>query len=504
MAGKKNRNGNGSTEHRRQEVQQAVKYACDQLNSDGVTPRDYVEQLAWLFFLKAFDDAETRHEQEAAFDDKIYARRIQGDYRWSVWSTWVNRPDAMLEFVNGKLWHHLQNFGATEGTEQFASDPIAERFRRIFSTVRNHSRRGASFARTVQQINRLHFSDETDVIVLSEIYEDLLKRVASDSAGYAGEFYTQRHIIRAMVEVIQPKIGDRIYDPCFGTAGFLAEAAEYIRFHSSSLSGKDLDRLNRSTFFGVELKPLTYLLGIMNMLLHRIEGANLEQANTLELHSANISEKNRYDVILSNPPFGGKLGRELQTNFTIRSGATEILFLQHIMANLKKGGRAAVIVPEGVLFRGGPDAKVRERLINEFDVHTVLSLPAGCFLPYTSVKTNVLFFERRKDGRGTENVWFYELTNDGFELKQTRRPIEGSQIPEFHALRNAKKESDRSWSVPVEDLAKTGFDMSARNPNRVNDYQHRPALELVQALKSKEQRVIELLDELESMLEETS
>ena len=185
------------------------------------SPRDYVEQLAWLFFLKAFDEAEARHDQEATFDDKAYSRRIEGDYRWSVWSSWTNKPDAMLEFVDGKLWHYLRSFGTTPETEQFANDPIAERFRRIFSTVRNHSRRGASFARVVQQVNRLHFSDETDVIVLSELYEDLLKRVAGDSAGYAGEFYTQRHIIRAMVAVVAPKIGDRIYDPCFGTAGFL-------------------------------------------------------------------------------------------------------------------------------------------------------------------------------------------------------------------------------------------------------------------------------------------
>lgn len=496
------KNGNGKAEHRRQEVQQAVKNACDQLNSDGVTPRDYVEQLAWLFFLKAFDEAEARHDQEASFDDNAYTRRIEGDYRWSVWSSWTNKPDAMLEFVDGKLWHYLQSFGTTPETKQFANDPIAERFRRIFSTVRNHSRRGASFARVVQQVNRLHFSDETDVIVLSELYEDLLKRVASDSAGYAGEFYTQRHVIRAMVAVVEPKIGDRIYDPCFGTAGFLAESAEYIRGNSGSLSGKELDALNRKTFFGVEIKPLTYLLGIMNMILHRIEGANLEQANTLELHSANVLEKHKYDVILSNPPYGGKLARELQTNFTIHSGATEILFLQHIMANLKKGGRAAVIVPEGVLFRGGPDAKVRERLLAEYDLHTVLSLPAGCFLPYTGVKTNVLFFDRRDDGKATKSVWFYELTNDGFDLKQTRRPIEGSQIPDFLSKWKKRAKGENSWTVSSQELMKHGCDLSARNPIRAKDLEHLPALELVQSIKVKEERVLELLGELEEMLAE--
>ena len=487
--------------HRRQEVQQAVKNACDQLNADGVAPRDYVEQLAWLFFLKAFDEAESQREEEAEFGDEVYRRRLNGEYRWASWAGRTDRPDEMLWFVNGELWPHLCNFGIVEETGEFDADPVAEQFRRIFSSVRNHSRRGASFARVVQQVDRLHFSDQTDVIVLSELYENLLKLVAADSPGYAGEFYTQRHIIRAMVEVARPSVGERIYDPCFGTGGFLAESGEYVRRVAGSLSGADLARLKRESFFGVELKPLTYLLGVMNLILHGIESANLELGNTLERHSANVSAKHRYHVILSNPPYGGKLARELQTNFTIRSGATEILFLQHIMANLVTGGRAAVIIPEGVLFRGGPDAKVRERLLREFDVHTILSLPAGCFLPYTGVKTNVLFFDRREGGHGTEAVWYYELTNDGFELKQTRRSIEGSQIPDFLGKWEGRALGENSWLVPIQEIEEKGFDLSARNPNRGDDYEHKPALELVQSIKAKEERVIELLSELEEILE---
>ena len=171
------------------------------------------------------------------------------------------------------------------------------------------------------------------------------------------------------------------------------------------------------------------------------------------------------------------------------------------MATLAAGGRAAVIIPEGVLFRGGPDAKVRQRLLQDFDVHTILSLPAGCFLPYTGVKTNVLFFDRRDDARGTENVWYYELTNDGFELKQTRRPIPASQIPDFLSKWKKRVIDDNSWIVPVEEIAQRGFDLSARNPNRSDDYEHRPALELVQSIKAKEERIIELLGELEEILE---
>jgi len=246
MPNKPNDPRNGDLEHRRQEVQQAVKNACDQLRSDGVDARNYVEQLAWMFFLKAFDETETRLEAEAEFGDKAYTRRLDKKFRWSSWSAMTD-SEQLLEFVNGKLWTKLEDLG---------EDAVAQRFARIFSSVRNYCRRGSSFARVVSQVNRLHFSDETDVIVLSELYEGLLKDVAADSAGYAGEFYTQRHIIRAMVEVVRPKLGEKVYDPCFGTAGFLGEAAEYIRRHQRTMNAKDLDTLQQRTFYGRENKEL--------------------------------------------------------------------------------------------------------------------------------------------------------------------------------------------------------------------------------------------------------
>ena len=485
-------------EHRRQEVQQIIKNASDHLNQEGVDARNYVEQIAWLFFLKAFDEAEARREQEAAFDGTGgYVRLLDGPYAWSSWARNTDHPDEMLAFVNGDLWTRLTS---TDPRLGLGDHPLAERFRRIFQNVRNYCRRGVTFARVVAQVDRLHFADDTDVHVLSEIYEDLLKKVAADSAGYAGEFYSQRHIVRAMVQVVRPRIGDRVYDPCFGTAGFLGEAAESIRAQGD-LSGAQHDQLQDQTFFGVELKPLTYLLGAMNMILHGIEGANLELANTLELHSDNTPESAKYQVILSNPPYGGKLAQQLQNGFRIRSGATECLFLQHIMANLARGGRAGVIVPEGVLFRGGPDQKVRKELLERFRIHTILSLPAGCFLPYTGVKTNVVFFDRPRTEGATESVWYYELTNDGFELKQTRKPIPGNQLPDFLAKWQDRVAGENSWTVPIADIVARGYDLSARNPNRKDDYAHRPALELVQSMKAKEVRILELLDELETFLQ---
>lgn len=481
-----------SRESRRQEVQQAVKNACDHMRADGVNPRDYVEQLAWMFFLKAFDEAERRREAESAFGQESYQHRLPVALRWATWSQRTNKPDELLRFVDGDLWPELRKLGA---------DSVAQQFDRIFSTVRNHCRSGSSLAKVVAQVDRLHFHDAEDIIVLSEIYEGLLKDVAADSAGYAGEFYTQRHLIQAMVAAVDPQPGERVYDPCFGTAGFLTEAADFMRLHNPRQSGEALEKLQRGTFFGKELKPLTYLLGSMNLLLHGIEGAALEMGSTLETHDQNVAEKHKYAVILSNPPYGGKMARDSQDNFTIRSGSTEVLFLQHIMANLARGGRAAVVVPEGVLFRGGADAKVREKLLRGFDVVAVLSLPAGCFLPYTTVKTNVLFFNRPADGKTTESVWFYELTNDGFELKGTRRPIPGDQLPDFLAKLPTRAAGENSWSVAAADLEKGGWDLTARNPNRKADDAQLPALELVRAIKVKEERILELLGELEEILE---
>lgn len=476
-------------EHRRQEVVQAINSACDQMRSDAVPPHNYVEQLSWLFFLKAFDETETRREEEASFEGSDYRRLLDGEFRWTAWASKTNRPDEMLKFVDKELWPHLR--GLHDG-------PVAERISRIFSTIKNHQTRGASFARVVAQVNKLHFSVKTDVDVLSEIYERLLRDVAS-VAGYAGEFYTPRHIISTIIQVVKPRLGDRVYDPCFGSGGFLWMAANEIRRTAGAIGLEQLDQFHRRTIYGRELGPLAYLNGTMGLLLHDVHQANLELANTLEVHTQNVSEKDKYSVIMANPPYGGKLPQQVQTNFTIRSAATEILFLQHIMANLAKGGRAAVVVPEGVLFRGGPDAQVRKRLLQEFNVHTILSLQPGTFLPYTPVKANVLFFNREVDDRPTESIWFYELDNDGFELKQTRKPIPGSQIPDFLEKQGTRAESDRSWIVKTAALKM--YELSAKNPNRKDDSEHRSALELVQSMKVKQERISDLLDEIQTLLE---
>ena len=278
---------------RRAEVKQAVKNAADQMRSEGVQPRDYVEQLSWLFFLKAFDDAETARADEAAAaaafqgdSTQPYQRVLDGEDRWPAWS--ALKPDDMLAYVDGTLFPHLRDLAKRD--PRLDGDPLAERFRRIFSEVKNHQSRPTSFARVVQQVDRLSFSSQTDVDTLSEIYERLLQDVAQVS-GYAGEFYTPRHVIRAMVEVARPRLGDRVYDPCFGSGGFLFESVSAIRDAAPMMSAEDAETLRTETAFGRELGALPYLIGTMNLILHGVPRARLELVNTLEVHEDGVPEK---------------------------------------------------------------------------------------------------------------------------------------------------------------------------------------------------------------------
>ena len=480
-----------NNDHRRQEVRQIVKNACDQLNQEGVDARNYVEQLAWLFFLKAFDEAETRKEEEAAFDDAPYERRLSGKFAWPSWAKDTDHPDQMLEFVQGKLWTKLTSPDPKKG---LGDDLLAQRFRRIFENVRNYCRRGASFAKVVQHVDKLHFSDETDVHVLSELYEDLLKRVAADSAGYAGEFYTQRHIVRTMVEIVRPKAGERVYDPCFGTAGFLGEAADYIR-GNGSLSGKQLENLQEHTFYGMENKPLTYLLGTMNMILHGIEAPNIVHTNTLSENLADIQEKDRFDIVLANPPFGGKERKEVQQNFPIKTGETAFLFLQHFIKRLRAGGRGAVVIKNTFLSNSDNASKaLRQELLESCKLHTILDCPGGTFLG-AGVKTVVLFFEK---GAPTRKTWYYQL-DPGRSLGKTN-PLNEDDLAEFVKLQKEFVDSEKSWTAAIGDVNAETFDLSVKNPNAPEEDPIRSPEEILHEIETLDKESAKVLAGIRGML----
>ena len=474
----------------RDELRNAIGNACDIMRREGLTTMDYMEQLSWLLFLKSLEETENNLEAEAAYNGRTYDRILAGDYRWSAWAGPDKglTGDALVEFINNDLFPHLRSLSGTPEREMIAN---------IFAEIyRSRLQNGYVLRDVINIIEGIDFHSTEDVHVLSLIYEELLAQMGSE-AGFQGEFYTPRHIIRFMVQMVDPKIGETVYDPACGTGGFLAEAYRRMRERESSIA--DYETLQRRTFFGREKSARTYLLGLMNLILHGIQVPNIERINTLARNVRNIPEAERYDVILTNPPFGGSEHETIQQNFPIKGQATEMLFLQHIMKSLKRkrGSRAGVVVPEGMLFRGGAFASVRRELLEEFNLHTVVSMPPGVFLPYSGVKTNVLFFDRPGP---TQDVWYYEIRHDGFSLTQTRRPIPENDIPDMLEKWRAWEESDWSWIVPAEEIVANGYDLTARNPRQAETAERRSPEELVASVLTKEERLTELLGELQELL----
>lgn len=393
--------------------------ACDILRRDnnvgGVM--QYTEHLAWLLFLKFLDEEEKRRADEAAIEGSNYAPILQGDLAWDAWASpekieqW--KADELIQFVRGRL---------LPGLASLTGSPLARTIARIFSDeatgdqniVRNVPvcASGYNLKDVLSVVNTINFASEDDVYTISKFYEDLLNRMSSENRT-AGEFYTPRPIIRLMVEIIAPCIGETVYDPACGSAGFLAQAYEYMSQQVRTV--EEHEKLQHETFYGQEKKAISALLGTMNMVLHGVATPNIIRINTLEENTKG-SVNNRYDVILTNPPFGGTEGRHIQENFAIQSNATELLFLQHIIKKLKRtpNARTALVVPEGTLFRSSAFASVKADLMEQFHLFAVISLPPGTFAPYSDVKTALLFFQRPDKVLATNpaarrETWYYEV-----------------------------------------------------------------------------------------------
>lgn len=392
--------------------------ACDILRRDnnvgGII--QYTEHLAWLLFLKFLDAEEQRRRAIADFEGTEYTPVLAGNLAWACWATpEVYRGqsgDELIQFVRGRLLPRLA---------QASGSPLAETVAGIFSdrytgdqvVVRNLPvcADGNNLADVLDIINTIQFESDEDIFTVTAFYEDLLARMGNENRS-AGEFHTPRPVIRFMVDVIDPQIGETVYDPASGSAGFLAQAFLHMRGQARTIEQEE--QLQHRTFYGKEKKGISYLLGTMNLVLHGLHAPALNvRGNTLE-ENMTTSSGTRFDVILTNPPFGGTEGRHIQNNFTTRANATELLFMQHILKKLKRqpNARAAVVVPEGTLFRGGAFGTVKKELLDQFHLFGMVSLPPGTFAPYSDVKTAILFF-RRVDGTpnptAREEAWFYEL-----------------------------------------------------------------------------------------------
>ncbi|TMP59566.1 DNA methyltransferase [Pseudoalteromonas sp. S1610] len=491
-------------------LQQKIDRITDILRrDDGISgAMHYTEQTSWVLFLKFLDDYESEKEDEAVLSGKAYQPVLDDDHRWSSWACPknadgkldINRArtgDDLTDYVNNKLFPYLKGF-ADAAVTGAGADPKSFTYKigGIFQYLDNKVASGHTLREVLDIIDTLNFQSGDEMFELSLVYEGLLQNMG-DAGGYAGEFYTPRPVVRAMLKVIDPKAGQTIYDAAAGSCGFLVEAFEHLKSKKDELSTEQWNFIQRDTFYGFEKTSLAYVMGMMNMILHGIESPNLYRGNTLTQNIRDIQEKDRYDIILANPPFGGKEKPQIQQNFPIQANATELLFMQHFMKTLKSGGKAAIVVPEGVLFQTNSAFKqVKQELLESFDLHTILSLPAGVFLPYSGVKTNVLFFER---SGGTGDVWYYECEPDQRLTKN--KPITDKHLEDFVKLYRSRETTECSWTVSASKLAED-YDLSAKNPAKQKDAEHLAPSDIVKQIRTKEKLVSGLLDEIENLLVE--
>lgn len=455
---------------------------------------DYLEQKSWLLFLKYLDDLESEREDEAELEGKQYKRIITGFNRWSQWAapkTADGKIDVinamtgndLVEFVDNKLFPFLKSLKATAASTNSLEFKIGE----IFDELHNKIKSGFNLREVINMIDELHFESADDKHEMTVLYENNIQRMGNAGRN-GGEYYTPRPLIRSIVKVVDPKIGETVYDPACGSAGFLCEAFNYMEEKIGSTTDNDI--LQHSTFYGIEKKPLPYIIATMNMIFHGVSAPNIIKANTLAINLTQIQEKDRKNVILANPPFGGNERGEVLQNFEIRSSETAYMFMQHFVKMLKANGRAGIVI-KNTFLSNGDAAAIRKMLLETCNLHTVLDLPSGVFTG-AGVKTVVLFFTK---GMPTEKVWYYQIDK---HFTKTN-PMTEKDLEEFLALQKPKAESEHSWLLDVSTLG-DDYDLSVKNPNKVEDVDERTPSEILDSIFELESENMDIINTLQEAL----
>jgi len=484
--------------------EQTFKNIDDILHKDAgcSSELDYVEQTSWILFLKYLDDLEKDKKTAAKLSGKSHAGIIGPEYRWEVWAVPKDKDgkldhhkaltgDDLKEFVDHKLFPYLKKFK----TNAESPDTIEYKIGEIFNELKNKIQSGYNLREVINLIDELRFRSSAEKHEMSHLYEDKIKNMGNAGRN-GGEYYTPRPLIKTIVKVVAPEFGDKIYDGAVGSAGFLCEAFEYLK-SQKNLTTKDAQVLQKNTFYGKEKKSLAYIIGTMNMILHGIEAPNIVHTNTLAENLADIQEKDRYTIVLANPPFGGKERAEVQQNFPIKTGETAFLFLQHFIKILKAGGRGGVVIKNTFLSNtDNASISLRKLLLESCNLHTVLDLPGGTFTG-AGVKTVVLFFEK---GAPTRKVWFYQLNLDR-NLGKTN-PLNENDLADFVKLQKTKADSDNSWSVDIADVDKETFDLSVKNPHKKNDTVLREPKEILASMKKLDKESEEILNGILGLIHE--
>jgi type I restriction enzyme M protein len=537
--------------------EQAFKNIDDVLWKDaGCTSElDYTEQSSWLLFLKYLDTLESDKATEAALDGKKYSHILDKPYRWESWAapkvtdpsagsgnglskngaqdlsrSQVSDPSAgsgnglskngaqdlsrslslskgqnpsnskidhntaltgddLIQFVNAKLFPYLHGFKAKATGPNTIEYKIGE----IFGEIKNRIQSGYNLREIIDHIDELRFQSQTEKHELSHLYEAKIKNMGNAGRN-GGEYYTPRPLIRAIVAVTAPKLGETICDPAVGSAGFLCEAFDYLKGQNKKRTTAQDRTLQERTFYGKEKKSLAYVIAIMNMILHGIEAPNIIHTNTLAENLADVQEKDRFNIVIANPPFGGKERKEVQQNFPIRTGETAFLFLQHFIKILKAGGRAGIVI-KNTFLSNTDNASVSQKLLEECNLHTILDCPGGTFIG-AGVKTVVLFFEK---GTKTRKVWFYHL-DPGRNMGKTN-PLNDGDLAEFIELQKTFADSPKSWSLDIRSLsAAEGWDLSVKNPNGGEEIAHRTPEAIMDEIAALDAESAEVLANIKALL----
>ena len=476
---------------------------------------DYVEQTSWVLFLKYLDDLEKDKQTKADLSGKEYTPIISKEYKWKKWAAPKTKEgkldhhkalsgDDLKDFVDLKLFPYLKKIKISAASP----DTIEYKIGEIFSELKNKIQSGYNLREVVNLIDELRFRSHKEKHEMSHLYEGKIKNMGNAGRN-GGEYYTPRPLIKTIVKVVSPEIGNKIYDGAVGSAGFLCEAFDYLKNPVETgfkacrvetdfkpVSTGDMEVLQKSTFYGKEKKLLAYIIGTINMILHGIEAPNIVHTNTLSENISDIQEKDRYDVILANPPFGGKERKEVQQNFPIKTGETAFLFLQHFIKILKAGGNAGVVIKNTFLSNtDNASISLRKTLLESCNLHTVLDMPGGTFTG-AGVKTIILFFEK---GAPTRKVWFYQL-NLGRNLGKTN-PLNEDDLAEFVKLQKKKADSDNSWSVDIKDVDQNTFDLSLKNPNNKDETILREPKEILAEISMLDKESAVLMDNLQLIIE---
>jgi type I restriction enzyme M protein len=473
---------------------------------------DRLPMLTWIMFLKFLDDMEQVRETDAKIAGKRFRPGIEAPYRWRDWAA---KPDGitgpeLVAFINqdeavrpdGKrgpgIFAYLRSLQSANGDRR---DVIA----RVFQGTVNRMVNGYLLRDIINKVNEIHFTSKDEIHTLGHLYETMLREMR-DAAGDSGEFYTPRAVVKFIVAAVNPKLGEVVLDPAAGTGGFLVEAFEHLS--KQAKRAEDYVRLQRGTLHGIEAKSLPYLLCEMNLLLHGLEYPDIDPGNALRFPLREIGDKDRVDVIMTNPPFGGEEERGILSNFPDdkQTAETALLFLQLIMRKLRrplsghKGGRCGMVVPNGVLFGDGVCARIKEELLKEFNLHTIVRLPNGVFAPYTNIPTNLLFFDRSGP---TRDVWYYEQPlPEGRKNYTKTAPIQFDEFGDCLRWWKNRDENERAWKVSASELLASGCNLDRKNPRAKEDISHLPPAELAESIRQKEERIADIMTNIKKLLME--